>query len=244
MTETTNDSVVDAGKVSPYALIAQVFDQAQQSDAPLSARLRMLAEAVRQGSPRFFDTVDAMVARLEQVGLGQNAPAVGETMPPFMLPDQDRKLVSLTQMLASGPAVISFYRGHWCPYCRLTANAFAEAQDRIGRAQMVAITPETRSFNARLIERTGIGFRVLTDPDSGYALSLNLAFWLDDGFADMMRSFGLDLSIYQAKGAWMLPVPATFVVDRQGVVIARHVDPDYRRRIEVDDLVAAFEQAL
>lgn len=161
-----------------------------------------------------------------------------------MLPDQTGRLVSMAGMLASGPVVIAFHRGHWCPYCLLTANAFAQAQDRIGRAQMVAITPETRYYNTRLINLSGIGYRVLTDPDSGYALSLNLAFWLDDGFADLMRSFGLDLSVYQARGAWVLPVPATFVVDRKGIVVARHVDPDYRRRIEVDDLVASFERAL
>jgi peroxiredoxin len=228
---------------SPYAVIAQVLDQAQRLDAPLSARLRLMADAVRHGSPRFAEAVETLVARLEQAGLGRTAPQLGETMPPFLLPDQNGRLVSLTEMLSSGPAVVAFHRGHWCPYCTLTANAFADAQDRIGRAQMAAITPETRSYNARLIERTGIGYRVLTDPDSGYALSLNLAFWVDDGFANLMRSVGQDLAVYQAGGAWLLPVPATFVVDRQGVVVARHVDPDYRRRIEVDDLIGAFERA-
>jgi peroxiredoxin len=229
---------------SPYALIAQVFEKAQQMDAPLSERLRLLVNAVRQGSPRFADAVDMLIARLEHAGLGRTAPQVGEAMPPFMLPDQNRRLVRLSDMLQSGPAVISFLRGHWCPYCQMTANALAQAQDRIGRARMVAITPETRSYNARLIEQTGIGYPVLTDPDSGYALSLNLAFWLDDGFADLLRSIGQDLSAFQSKGAWVLPVPATFVVDTQGIVVARHVDPDYRRRIEIDDLVAAFERAL
>jgi peroxiredoxin len=225
-------------------LIAQVFEQARGMEAPLSTRLRILAEAVRQATPDFAAAVDALVARLARAGLGQTAPQIGEMMPPFMLPDQTGRLVSMAGMLASGPVVIAFHRGHWCPYCLLTANAFAQAQDRIGRAQMVAITPETRYYNTRLINLSGIGYRVLTDPDSGYALSLNLAFWLDDGFADLMRSFGLDLSVYQARGAWVLPVPATFVVDRKGIVVARHVDPDYRRRIEVDDLVASFERAL
>lgn len=228
---------------SPYALIAQVFDQVQQTDAPLSVRLRMLADAVRTGSPRFAEAVETLIARLTQSGLGQGAPQVGEAMPPFLLPDQTRRLVHLGDMLANGPAVVSFHRGHWCPYCVMTANASAQAQDRIGRAQMVAITPETRGYAARLIERTGIGYRVLTDPDSGYALSLNLAFWLDDGFAALLRSVGQDLAAYQSRGAWVLPVPATFVVNTGGVVVARHVDPDYRRRIEVDDLVAAFERA-
>lgn len=229
---------------SPYDIIARVFDEAREMDAPLSVRLQLVAEAVRKGSPRFADAVDMLVARLEGAGLGRTAPRLGEEMPPFMLPDQNGRLVRLADLLASGPAVISFHRGHWCPYCQLTASALAKVQDRIGRTHMIAITPETRSYNARLIERTGIGYRVLTDPDSGYALSINLAFWLDDGFADLMRSVGQDLSAYQSRGAWVLPVPATFVVNGQGEVVGRHVDPDYRRRIEIDDLIAAFERAL
>ena len=229
---------------SPYAAIARVFDEAREMDAPLSIRLELIAEAVRKGSPRFADAVDTLVARFEGAGLGRAAPRLGEQMPPFMLPDQNGRLVRLTDLLDSGPAVISFHRGHWCPYCQLTASALAKVQDRIGRARMIAITPETRSYNARLIERAGIGYQVLTDPDSGYALSINLAFWLDDGFADLMRSVGQDLSAYQSKGAWLLPVPANFVVNRQGEIVGRHVDPDYRRRIEIEDLIVAFERAL
>ena len=106
---------------------------------------------------------------------------------------------------------------------------------------MVAITPETKAYNTRLIDATGIQYRVLTDPDCGYALSLNLSFWVDDAFAGLMRSLGEDLSTYQAKGAWVLPVPATYVIDSQGLIVGRHVNPDYRRRMEVDELVAAFE---
>ncbi len=228
----------------PYEAIERVFDKAQGMDAPLSTRLLLIAEAVRTGSPGFADAVERLIARLAGAGLGGTAPQIGETMPPFILPDQDGRLTRLADVLALGPTVISFHRGHWCPYCQLTASALAQVQDRIGRARMIAITPETRSYNARLIERSGIRYRVLTDPDSGYALSMNLAFWVDDGFANLMRSVGQDLSAYQAKGAWVLPVPATFVVDGRGEIVARHVDPDYRRRIEIDDLVAAFERAV
>jgi peroxiredoxin len=152
-------------------------------------------------------------------------------------------LTALEDILSLGPVVVSLLRGHWCPYCRLTAGAFARVQERIGPAHMVAITPETRTYSARLIEGTGIQYRVLTDPDSGYALSMNLAYWVDDRFAGLMRSIGQDLAAYQSKGAWVLPVPATFVIDSRGVIVARHVDPDYRRRMEIDDLVAAFEHA-
>lgn len=230
-------------ETSPYAAIARVFDRVRDMDAPLNARLRLLAQAVREGSPQFADAVEALIERLARTGLGASAPEVGEPMPPFLLPDQNGHLTALEDILSLGPVVVSLLRGHWCPYCRLTAGAFARVQERIGPAHMVAITPETRTYSARLIEGTGIQYRVLTDPDSGYALSMNLAYWVDDRFAGLMRSIGQDLAAYQSKGAWVLPVPATFVIDSRGVIVARHVDPDYRRRMEIDDLVAAFEHA-
>lgn len=230
-------------ETSPYAAIAEVFNQVRNMDAPLNTRLQLLAEAVRAGSPQFADAVDVLINRLVGAGAGKAVPQVGEFMPPFLLPDQNGRLTRLTDLLALGPAVVSFHRGHWCPYCQLTAGAFARVQQRIGPAHMVAITPETRDYNSRLIEAADIQYPVLTDPASGYALALNLAFWVDDRFASLMRSVGQDLSVYQAKGAWVLPIPATFVLDSQGLIIARHVDPDYRRRMETDELVAAFEGA-
>lgn len=231
-------------QASPYAAIAAVFEKARDLDAPLNARLMLLAEAVREGSPEFAGAVERLIERLVRTGLGANAPKPGDPMPPFLLPDPTGRLVSLGELLNGGPVVLSFLRGHWCPYCRLTADAFSKVQDRIGASHMVAITPERAPFNARLAAETGIGYPVLADPDSGYALSLNLAFWVDDAFADLMRSVGQDLASYQAQGAWVLPVPATYVVGSDGIVAARHVDPDYRRRMEIEDLAAAFEAAL
>lgn len=212
-------------------------------DASLNARLLLLAETVRQMNPRLAETADLAIERLRAAGLGRSAPAIGEHLPPFLLPNQSGRLTGLADILADGPAVVSFLRGHWCPYCRLTASALARLEETIGARHMVGITPETRRHNVMFGEESGIGYPLLTDPDNGYALSLNLAFWVDDAFAELIREFGADLAVYQSSAAWLLPVPATFVVDSGGVIVARHVDPDYRRRMEIDDLISAFKAA-
>jgi peroxiredoxin len=228
---------------NPYAAIALVMAEVRDSDAPLNERLRKLAQAVNAGSPIFAAAVDRVIARLSAAGGGAAAPGLGESLPPFLLPDAAGRLVSLSDILERGPAVISFYRGHWCPYCQLTAATAARLQTRIGPEHMVAITPETPAYNRDLAAQAGIGYPVLTDLDCGYALSLNLAFWVDNAFADLMRGVGNDLALFQASAGWFLPIPATFVVDSRSVIVARHINPDYRRRMEVDDLLAAFESA-
>lgn len=228
---------------NPYAAIAAVFAQARASDAPLNERLDMLAQAVKRGSPTFSPFVDRLIGRLRSAGCGQHAPDAGQLMANFLLPDTSGRLVSLKEILERGPAIISFYRGHWCPYCSLSAESYAHLSATVGAEHMVAITPELRKLNAQFAVNSGMTYPVLTDIDCGYALSLGLAFWLDTGFADLMRSVGRDLATYQAGAGWILPIPATFVVDSHGIVVRRHVDPDYRQRMEVEDLLEAFRSA-
>jgi peroxiredoxin len=165
-------------------------------------------------------------------------------MPPFVLPDDTGRLISLEQLLRNGPAAVVFHRGHWCPYCRISADALVQAQrevkDRGG--QIVAIMPDREEFTAELRAETKAPFPILTDIDNGYALSLNLAIWVGAEMERLIAEAGWDLPAYQGNAAWMLPIPATFVVGTDGKVKARFVDPDYRKRMAIEDLLAALRR--
>ena len=87
-------------------------------------------------------------------------------------------------------------------------------------------------------------FPVLTDLDNGYALSLNLVIWLGEEMVRFISAAGLDIPKYQGNDSWMVPIPATFVVSRDGRVKARFVDPDYRKRMAIEDLISALRNAL
>jgi peroxiredoxin len=216
--------------------------QAIALDAPLDQRLGLIRDAVGALSAEFATAVDRLVARLEAGGAGAAAPAPGQPMPPFVLPDEAGRLVAMPRLLAAGPLVVNFHRGHWCPYCRLHRAALAEAAPAISAAgaSLVIITPERGRYGARMRAEAEDRFPVLTDMDNGYAMSLNLAIWLGAELQAMLGAAGWDLAAYQGNPAWMLPVPATFVVGTDGLVVARHVDPDYRRRMAVEDLLAAL----
>ena len=192
-------------------------------DAPLSVRLQAFADDVRTLNPSFADIVDRMVSRLKLSGAGQSAPAPGEPMPPFLLPDQDGRLTNLEDLLSRGPAVISFHRGHWCPYCRLNADALAKIEPEVAArgGQIVAITPELQEFAAELKSDAKASFPILTDVNNGYALALNLAIWINDEKRGAMTDAGWNISPYQGSKCWILPIPATFVVGGDGRVKAR-----------------------
>ena len=223
------------------ALDAAVID-ARSRDIPLGARLRLVADKVRELSTVYAEAVDLFVGRLENVSAGSSAPQVGDIMPDFMLPDQDGHMVTLDALIADGPAVLVFHRGHWCPYCRLTMAGMAEIEARIAPHALVAISPERQAYTRTMRADAGAGFPFLSDVGSGYALSLNLAIWVDDSMARLIASSGLDIPEYQGTEGWIMPVPAVFVVGTDGRVIARHVDPDYRRRMELEDVLRVLER--
>jgi len=223
-------------------ILQEKTDACRLMDAPLSARLKSVADEVRRLSPEFADIVDRMVARLAANGVGLAAPRPGEPMPDFVLPDSDGRLVSLSSLLRQGSVVVSFNRGHWCPYCQLNVDALARADPEIKLlgAHVVAISPETRRYANELKSYAKAPFPILTDMDGGYALEANLLFWVGEEKRDAMKAGGFDIEPYQGNQTWMLPIPATFVVGQDGVVKSRFIDPDYRHRMEIDDLLAAL----
>lgn len=224
-----------------FALDAAVAE-ARGLDAPLAARLRLIADRVRDHSGPYAEAVDAFVARLGAAKAGTSAPQVGEIMPDFMLPDQDGRMVTLDGLLHDGPAVVVFHRGHWCPYCRTTMSGMAEIEQRIAPSRMVAISPERQLYTRLMRSDAGAGFPFLSDVGSGYALSIDLAIWVDDAMAGLLAAADIDVPEYQGTAGWIMPIPAVFVVGTDGKVLARHVDPDYRHRMELSDVLDAFEQ--
>jgi len=105
--------------------------------------------------------------------------------------------------------------------------------------QIVAIMPDRQKFVAELKSQSNVPFPILTDMDNGYALSLNLIFWVGVEVQKMMEG-RRDLPTFQGNSSWMLPIPATFVVGRDGLIRARFIDPDYRNRMMISDMLGAM----
>jgi peroxiredoxin len=162
-------------------------------------------------------------------------------MPPFVLPDESAQNISLEELLDRGPVAVIFHRGHWCSFCRININALVEAHKALPTsAEIVAIMPDRRKFVADLKRQSQAPFPILIDADNGYAMSLNLTIWVGAEIQKMMEARRLDPPTFQGNGFWMLPIPATFVVGQDGLIRARFIDPDYRNRMMISDMLAAM----
>lgn len=223
----------------------RALDALLASGGPLAERLGEYARVVRELNQPFAEAVDRLVSRLSDVKAGTTAPAVGEMMPEITLPDDEGHLVSLAHLLGSGPLVVAFRRGHWCPYCLIATDALARIQSEAAArgARLVVVTPEREAFTRLLKSRTRAQFPILSDIDNGYALSIGLAISVGEEMRRFMSTRGRDLATYHGNDAWVLPIPATFVLDAAGRIVMRHVDADYRRRAAIEDILAAVDQA-
>ena len=217
------------------------FRRVRDLDVSLREQLLTLSETVRRERPEFASAVDRLIERLRQYGAGETAPKIGEPMPPFVLPDETARMVTLDELLNRGPVAVTFHRGHWCPYCRININALARVRNELAAdaGQIVAVMPDRQQFVAEFKSQSNVPFPILTDMDNGYALSLNLAIWVGAEIQKMMEG-RLDLPAFQGNSSWMLPIPATFVVGRDGLIRARFIDPDFRKRMMIADVIAAM----
>ncbi len=224
------------------ALLAEIC----AADIPPAQRLSRYATAMRESGSPFPDVYDRLVERLRSVEAGAGAPEVGDIMPPFILPNSHGRMVSLGETLTQGPVVLSFNRGHWCPFCKIELWSMSEAEREFAEfgARIVSIMPERQSSTASIVAELLNRLPVLSDMDNGYAMSLGLAMWVGDRVRELMVEHGLSLDAFQGNDAWLLPLPATFVIGRQGRILARFVDPDFRTRMAIDDIVKALRLSI
>lgn len=196
----------------------------------LSNHVQQMTRAV----PEVAQAYENVVTRLLESDAGGNGPRVGEVLPSFLLPDDQGKLRGLADFLERGPLVVSMNRGHWCAFCRheLEALQAFHADIRDAGAQILAITPERQTYANMLKTDCNLDYPVLSDIDNGYALSLGLAVWFGDEIKALFHQNNIDLERYQGNTGWVIPIPATFVLDQDGRIMARFADADFRRRME------------
>ena len=202
-------------------------------------------QAGREANPDFMKNVDEIIARAKEFQQGDKAIELGKIAPDFVLPNQKGILLSLTNLLTQGPIVVTFYRGSWCPYCNIQLRALQDRLDDIHAlgAQLVAISPQVPDNSLTSDEISKMDFIVLSDQDAHIASHYGVAWKVPEFLLEhMKKDRKLDLEAINNGNGSILPIPATFVIDRDGTITWRFVDVDYRTRSEPNDIIEALQK--
>lgn len=208
--------------------------------------LKAQLDQFRQGwEQRVGSDVAALVARdnaMLQQHVAVRAAKAGARIPDVTLPNHLDAPTRLLDLIKGRPAIVSFYRGGWCPYCSLELRAYQAALDDIRDAGgvFVAVSPGRPDNALGTVEKNALAFPILSDVGGAFADALGLRFELAREIVSLYRKFGHDLPAHNGDDKWALPIPATFVVDPEGRIVTAHVEADYRLRLEPADAVQAI----
>jgi len=206
-----------------------------------------LAEQAARGRAKRPPEITALFERcitdLRALGIEQRVLGVGASAADFVLPDARGVEVRLADLRADGPVVLTFYRGGWCPYCNLELRAYAERAAAFAAAgiALVAVSPQTPDASLTLVERAELPFTVLSDVGNVVAASFGLVHDIPPELGAVYVANGFDLAGDNAQdpAALSLPLPATYVIDRDGTVAFVAVSADYTERADPDAVLAA-----
>jgi len=179
-------------------------------------------------------TVRQATREIAESGVAEQCLQAGMIAPDFTLPDQHGKSVSLAALLAEGPVVVSFYRGGWCPFCGLELDCLQSYLNDIHRlgAQLLAVSPQSAAQTRSTAETHGLIFPVLSDAANKVARQYGLVYALPQMLRPIYLSFGIDLPLHNDDGSYDLPVPATYVIDTDGVIRLAYANADYSKRLD------------
>jgi peroxiredoxin len=213
-------------------------------EAAISTLMFRLADLLvsRRENPEWDAAYCQIIDTLNREGFYEGIIRPGEIFPDFLLPSATGHLINLRDELARGPVVLTFFRGEWCPFCKLTTAALADAAPRIAAAggRILALTPETGAWPLRLQQRDASAFEVLADIDFGVGLAAGLVFKIPPLYRARVQ--GLQLDLRHGNAAWCLPVPAVFIIRPDGVIAWRFADVDFSHRPEPDEIIAALQR--
>ena len=185
-----------------------------------------------------------VVAELREQRLAESGLPVGSIAPGFSLSDHTGKVVSSVELLRKARLVICFFRGRWCPFCVGQMEAMNQVLPQIENAGagLVAISPQTIQQSSFMTDQHKLRFPLLSDTGNQLARQFGLVYRVPDYQERMYRRAFVNLPFANGEYSWELPIPATYIIDRDGTVLYASANPDYTERPEPADIVDQFRE--
>jgi len=215
---------------------------------PDTRTLREILAERRERLARYVprETLDVharVIAELKRQGMAASSLAVGARMPAFSLPDPNGCWVSSAALLDRGRLVICFFRGRWDPFCCGQMEAMNRALPEIDAAgaSVIAISPQTVKQSFFMADQHGLRFPLVSDAGNSVAREFGLVYRVPEDQQAIYRRAFINLPFTNGDESWELPIPAAYVVNRDGTVRFAFADEDYAERAEPEDLLASLK---
>lgn len=185
--------------------------------------------------------------KLQDQSISKNALKVGDIAKEFKLPNAIGKDVSLLSAIENNDFVIvSFYRGVWCSYCNLELKALQERNEEFKAlgAQLIAISPQSPDASMTTKEKNELAFEVLSDHNNIIAKEYGLVFSLAEELRPIYKSFNIDIPANNDEESYEIPMPATYLINKNKEIIFSFIDEDYTKRCEPQDIIDTIKKNL
>ncbi len=210
----------------------------------LHERLSRIKERFESNlAPGYLKILNDATSELVKSGIENKVLKVGDTAPAFRLQDQNGKLRDSADLLSSGPLVLTFYRGFWCPICNADLGYLQHLVKEIEEASatLIAISPEKNEYSKKIRSTQKLSFDLLWDERNAIAEKFGLKHVLRNDVIDVYRDgLNFNLKLYHGDEEWALPIPARFLIDTDGIIRYAESSADHTKRPEPDDLVNAL----
>jgi len=210
----------------------------------LQEQLKAKYEEIKKNAPDEVAIFDADTESFISSGDAPQGLQVGDQLASFELPNQLGQTISLDELQGDSNIVISFYRGGWCPYCNIELCVLQQAlpEFKSHGARLIAISPQLPDESMSTAEKNELSFPVLSDAGNKVAREFGLVFTLSEQLRPLYESFNIDLPATNGDKSFELPIPATFIIDSDGVVKGAFVNADHKQRMDPSDIINVLKE--
>ncbi|MFD2915465.1 peroxiredoxin-like family protein [Psychroserpens luteus] len=201
----------------------------------------------KEGAEKFTEEKNQIyadgISSIAHSGVLEKALNLGDKAPNFTLNNALNKSISLYDELENGPVVLTWYRGGWCPYCNITLHYLQEKLPEFQKAgaTLIALTPELPDNSLSTSEKNNLEFIVLSDAGNTIGKEYGVVFKLTDDVASIYQN-GFGLNEKNGDDSNELPLAATYIIDKNGIIQYAFLDADYRERAESSEIIEALEK--
>ena len=229
----------------PPILIGSLPNTVRITAMPLQDELDALRDKCYENAPPHIRRVrQEAIDDLVSSGIAERAIHAGDHAFEFRLRDPDGKTISSYTVLNSGPVLIVFYRGGWCPYCKLDLRAIQAVarQLRSSGASIIAVSQQSANESHSTERMNGLSFPSLVDRGGKVARAFGLRWKLSRELHAAEIECGLDLAAVNGESSWTLTMPARYVISPEGIVEYADISADYTRRCDPTELFPVLSQ--